>query len=121
MEIVVPESIYDELMKKVPEGKLITTDILRKTIAKKHNVDICCPLTAGIFQLLFPDAPMYSIGFLISSFVIFAFNTSTFREQYMEQKAAQENNALRSTVSVLSSDYELILIVNFGRKRQWQT
>ena len=47
--VIAPPLEYDELMKKVPEGKLITTDILRKTIAKKHNVDICCPLTAGIF------------------------------------------------------------------------
>lgn len=47
--IIAPPIDYDALMKKVPEGKLITTDILRKTLAKKYNADITCPLTCGIF------------------------------------------------------------------------
>ncbi len=40
---------YDELMKKVPRGKLITTAQLREVLAKKHKADFTCPLTAGIF------------------------------------------------------------------------
>ena len=32
--VIAPPLDYDALMKKVPEGKLITTDILRKTLAK---------------------------------------------------------------------------------------
>lgn len=47
--VIAPPLDYNELMKKVPKGKLITTDILRKSIAKKYKVDITCPLTCGIF------------------------------------------------------------------------
>ena len=47
--IIAPPMDYDGFMKKVPSGKLITTDILRKAMAKKYNTDITCPLTCGIF------------------------------------------------------------------------
>ena len=47
--VIAPPIDYDELMKKVPKGKLITTDTLRKALAKKYQTDLCCPLTAGIF------------------------------------------------------------------------
>lgn len=44
-----PPIYYDELMKKVPKGKLITTSQLREFLAKKNNADFTEPLTAGIF------------------------------------------------------------------------
>lgn len=47
--IIAPPLYYDEIMKKVPKGKLITTNEIRKYIANKNNADITCPLTAGIF------------------------------------------------------------------------
>lgn len=40
---------YDEAMKRVPEGKLITSDEIRAYLAKKHDADFTCQLTAGIF------------------------------------------------------------------------
>ena len=40
----------NEIMEKIPEGKLITIDEIRKTIAHKHGADIGCPLTCGIFS-----------------------------------------------------------------------
>ena len=47
--VVAPPLSYDKVMKIVPFGKIITTDLIRKYIAKEHKVDITCPLTAGIF------------------------------------------------------------------------
>ena len=48
--IVIPAPLeVDELMKKVPEGKLTTINEIRTTLAKKHGATICCPITAGIF------------------------------------------------------------------------
>ena len=47
--VIAPPIDYDELMKKVPKGKLVTPKIIRKAIAKKYNVDVACPLTCGIF------------------------------------------------------------------------
>jgi hypothetical protein len=39
----------DAIMKKVPAGRLITIDEIRRRIARKHGATIGCPLTTGIF------------------------------------------------------------------------
>ncbi|MCX8173538.1 MAG: MGMT family protein [Thermoplasmata archaeon] len=39
----------DEIMKQVPEGKVITIDMIRDILARKHGTTISCPLTTGIF------------------------------------------------------------------------
>ena len=40
----------DEIMKKVPKGKIITINEIRMILAKKHNASISCPITTGIFS-----------------------------------------------------------------------
>jgi len=47
--LIAPPLAYDEIMKRVPAGKVITTDRIREYLAKEHNADFVCPLTAGIF------------------------------------------------------------------------
>jgi len=48
--MVIPAPVeVDELMRRVPRGKLITIDGLRTALARKHGVTIACPLTTGIF------------------------------------------------------------------------
>jgi hypothetical protein len=37
------------IMDKVPKGKLITIDAIRKQLARKHRTTIACPITTGIF------------------------------------------------------------------------
>ncbi len=39
----------DEIMRKVPKGKLTTINQIRQKLAKKHGVTIGCPITTGIF------------------------------------------------------------------------
>jgi hypothetical protein len=39
----------DELMKRVPEGKLVTINEIRAALARKHKATIGCPITTGIF------------------------------------------------------------------------
>src|SRR5256885_14453855 len=39
----------DELMRRVPKGKLTTIDALRKALALRHRATIACPITTGIF------------------------------------------------------------------------
>ncbi len=39
----------DEIMGKVPRGKLITINQIREMVAQKHGATIGCPLTTGIF------------------------------------------------------------------------
>lgn len=44
-----PPVAYDEIMKTVPYGKVITVGIIREYLAKKNNADFTDPMTAGIF------------------------------------------------------------------------
>jgi hypothetical protein len=48
MVIPAPREV-DALMKRIPKGKLITINEIRAALAKKHDVNICCPITTGIF------------------------------------------------------------------------
>jgi hypothetical protein len=36
-------------MRRVPEGRVITINEIRASLAKKHGATIACPLTTGIF------------------------------------------------------------------------
>ncbi|MBS7615626.1 MGMT family protein [Candidatus Bathyarchaeota archaeon] len=48
--VVIPAPMeVDELMRKVPTGKLATLNEIRKALARKHDATICCPITVGIF------------------------------------------------------------------------
>jgi hypothetical protein len=48
--IVIPAPVeVDEVMRAVPKGKLITINEIRAVLAKKHRVNVGCPVTTGIF------------------------------------------------------------------------
>src|SRR6185295_5303570 len=47
---VIPAPLeVDEVMRKVPKGKLLTINESRGYLAKKHRATIGCPMTTGIF------------------------------------------------------------------------
>jgi hypothetical protein len=46
--IPAPREVND-LMRRVPEGRLTTIDDLRKVLASRHGATIACPITTGIF------------------------------------------------------------------------
>lgn len=41
--------LVDELIRKVPKGKLVTVGELRRKLAAEFATDVTCPLTTGIF------------------------------------------------------------------------
>ncbi|PKM60048.1 MAG: methylated DNA-protein cysteine methyltransferase [Firmicutes bacterium HGW-Firmicutes-4] len=47
--LIAPPLFYDSIMKKIPKGKLITSDRIRSFLAKGNGADYTCQLTAGIF------------------------------------------------------------------------
>jgi alkylated DNA nucleotide flippase Atl1 len=54
---VIPAPIeVDEIMKKVPNGKLITINQIREILAKRHCATIGCPITTGIFAWIAANA-----------------------------------------------------------------
>ena len=55
MAIPAPKEV-DNIMKKVPRGKIITINRIREKIAKKHKATIGCPITTGIFSWIAANA-----------------------------------------------------------------
>ena len=49
MVIPAPREV-DELMRRVPKGRLVTSNELRAALARKHGVNFACPITTGIFS-----------------------------------------------------------------------
>lgn len=55
--VVIPAPLeVDEIMRKVPKGKLLTIDEIRIALAKKHGATISCPMTTGIFAWIAANA-----------------------------------------------------------------
>ncbi|MBI3414009.1 MAG: MGMT family protein [Verrucomicrobia bacterium] len=48
MVIPAPREV-DAMIRKIRKGRTATINDLRSALAKKHGVDICCPITTGIF------------------------------------------------------------------------
>ena len=48
--MVIPAPLeVDEIMKRVPKGRVITVNEIRSTLARRHGATIGCPITTGIF------------------------------------------------------------------------
>jgi hypothetical protein len=55
--VVIPAPMeVDEIMRKVPYGKLITINEIRAALARKHKATIGCPITTGIFAWIAANA-----------------------------------------------------------------
>ena len=55
--VVIPAPIeVDQLMRKVPWGRLTTINDVRAALARKHNATIGCPMTTGIFVWIAANA-----------------------------------------------------------------
>ncbi len=61
MVIPAPREV-DELMRKVPRGKLTTINELRAALARKHRADFGCPITTGIFAWIAAHAAEEAIA-----------------------------------------------------------
>jgi alkylated DNA nucleotide flippase Atl1 len=46
----------DQIMRSVPRGRVLTTDVMRAFIARKHRASVGCPLTTGIFAWISANA-----------------------------------------------------------------
>jgi alkylated DNA nucleotide flippase Atl1 len=54
--VLVNPSEVVQVMSQIPKGKLITLVEICKKIARQHNVQACCTLTAGIFTMTAANA-----------------------------------------------------------------
>ena len=62
-------------------------------------VFIAAPIATGIFQLIYPDAPAYSIGYMLGNCIIYSFVvTDIIEARVLEKTVAQAANKAKSTV-----------------------
>jgi len=55
--VVIPAPMeVNEIMSRVPEGKVITINEIRAALARKHGATIGCPITTGIFAWIAANA-----------------------------------------------------------------
>jgi len=55
MVIPAPREV-DAMIRTIRKGRIATLNDLRAKLAKKHGVDFCCPLTAGLFAWISAQA-----------------------------------------------------------------
>ena len=48
--------LVDNLIRRIPKGKLVTVSELRRRLAADFEVDVTCPLTTGIFVRIAAEA-----------------------------------------------------------------
>jgi hypothetical protein len=61
MVIPAPREV-DEIMRRIPEGKLITINEIRAVLARRHGATIGCPMTTGIFAWIAANAAEEDVG-----------------------------------------------------------
>jgi len=55
--ILIPAPLeVDEVMRMVPQGRLITINMIREVLAKRHGATMTCPMTTGIFARIAAEA-----------------------------------------------------------------
>jgi alkylated DNA nucleotide flippase Atl1 len=54
--IIPTPKLVDEIIRRVPRGKLATVGEIRAKLARDHAVDVACPLTTGIFVRIAAEA-----------------------------------------------------------------
>jgi hypothetical protein len=55
MVIPAPREV-DAQIRKIRKGRIATINALRAALAEKHGVNICCPITTGIFSWIAANA-----------------------------------------------------------------
>jgi hypothetical protein len=56
MMLIPTPKLVDELIRRVPKGKLATVSELRRKLAFDFKADVTCPLTTGIFLRIAAEA-----------------------------------------------------------------
>jgi alkylated DNA nucleotide flippase Atl1 len=56
MMLIPTPKLVDELIRKIPKGKLVTVSELRRKLAADFKADVTCPLTTGIFVRIAAEA-----------------------------------------------------------------
>lgn len=100
-------------------------DIERKKFLRNAIYFSLVPFITGIMQFVFPDAPVYSLGFTLSSFAIYAFvityeHTNLVAEYKNEKTKTEYQQKLRRNYAIISSlagSYDYIGLIYLSSNR----
>ncbi len=84
-------------------------------------ISLLIPMGAGIFQLWFPNAPCYAIGYLLSSVAVFTGNISAEREKILIDDSARyrdESKELYGALEALAKSYVSIHLFDLRYDKQ---
>lgn len=70
------------------------------------------PLLFSIGQFVFYDVAMYSLGFLVSSVVLYSFNVTVQREEFLEEKMNSQRRRHASIIHALAGNFEAIYYID---------
>lgn len=56
MMLIPTPLLVNDVLKRVPKGKLITVGSIREKLARDHKANVTCPLTTGIFLRIVAEA-----------------------------------------------------------------
>ncbi len=62
MMLIPTPKLVDDLIRKIPTGKLFTVGEMRKKLAADFAADVTCPLTTGIFVRIAAEAAEEAAG-----------------------------------------------------------
>lgn len=69
--------------------------VVKNKQKREKYVSVFCfslaPVLSGIFQLLYPDGPFYSMGYFLGCFIIHVFVITRDREEFRQLQVAYEN------------------------------
>ena len=54
--------VVDEIMRRVPKGRVTTINQIREALARKHRVHFTCPITTGIFAWIAAHAAAEAVA-----------------------------------------------------------
>ena len=76
---------------------------------------VAAPILLGIFQMLYPDAPAYSIGYTVGCCIIYSsIVTNMFKTRLMDDGAAREKQHQAEIIQTFTAKFESVYLVNLA-------
>lgn len=100
---------------------LSASDSYKKSRYNTSIVTMIIPMAFGVFQLWFPDAPYYSIGYMLSMIVMMTGNISIEREHLLKNKSQQymdESREIYRALETLANNFVSIHLFDLTLNKQ---
>ena len=92
----------------------------KSSLAEFHNAlaiagFVAAPILLGIFQMLYPDAPAYSIGYTVGCCIIYSsIVTNMFKARLLDDGAAREKQHQTEIIQTFTAKFESVFLINLA-------